>query len=164
MTDQRPAVVLIGLDNITGLQSARILASRGVRVIGLAANRRHFACRTRACERVVETAIAGPGLIATLKELAIEFEEPPVLIPCTDAAVLEVSAHRAELEPSYRFVLPDHAVVETLVDKGLFSAFATERGLPIPSTRVLTDRESASQAARQLSYPVIMKPALKSAA
>ena len=57
-----PAAVVVGLDNITGLQTARILADRGVRVYGVAANRRHFGARTNACIEVVESRLAGPEL------------------------------------------------------------------------------------------------------
>ena len=62
-----PRAVVIGLDCITGLQTARILARRGVRVIGIARDPHHFACRTRVCERRVASDTHGPGLIATLE-------------------------------------------------------------------------------------------------
>ena len=43
-----PAAVVLGLDTITGLQTARILAARGVPVIGVTNDLGHYACRTRA--------------------------------------------------------------------------------------------------------------------
>jgi D-aspartate ligase len=60
-----PAVVA-ALDCITGLQTARILAARGVPVIGVAADRRHFCARTRVVRRVIEAPTAGEGLVGAL--------------------------------------------------------------------------------------------------
>ena len=82
MSPATPAVV-IGLDCITGLQTARILAARRVPVIGIASDPQHFACRTRVCERRIAADTHGPGLIETLEILAQTLSEPAVLYPCT---------------------------------------------------------------------------------
>ena len=68
MTAMNPAVV-VALDCITGLQTARILTARGIAVTGIAADRHHFCARTRAVTRVVESPTAGDALIATLERL-----------------------------------------------------------------------------------------------
>ena len=62
-----PAVV-VALDCITGLQTARILAARGIPVVGLAADRRHFCARTRVVREVIEGPTSGDGLVAELKD------------------------------------------------------------------------------------------------
>ena len=49
--DRPPAAIVIGMDNATGLQSARILTARGVPVIGIAKDPDHFCCRTRISPR-----------------------------------------------------------------------------------------------------------------
>ena len=107
----KPKAVLIGLDSITGLQTARILAARGVDVIAIAGNRRNFCCRTRVCERIIDADIEGDGLIESLAGLGQTLEEKAVLFPCTDASVLLISRHRRELEPSYHVVLPEPETV-----------------------------------------------------
>jgi len=156
-----PAVVA-ALDCITGLQTARILAARGVPVIGVAADRHHFCARTRAVRRVVEAPTAGDGLVAALERLGPELVDgPAVLVPCSDASVLAISAGRDRLDPWYRFVLPAHDVVETLVDKIRFTEYAQAHRLAIPETRILRDRRDAEAAAAELGYPAVLKPGLK---
>ena len=97
-----PAVVVIGLDCITGLQTARILATRGVPVFGIAQDPAHFSCRTRVCERILQADLGSAALIPVLVELAQELDARAVLCPCTDAAVLVLSEHREELR-----IIPD---------------------------------------------------------
>ena len=84
----RPAAVIVGLDCITGLQSARILARRGVPVIGIAANPRHYCCRTRLVRRVIGADTGGLALVEALEALGPSLEHRAVVYPCTDASVL----------------------------------------------------------------------------
>lgn len=163
MTGMNPAVV-VALDCITGLQTARILTARGIRVTGIAADRRHFCARTRAVARVVESPTAGERLIETLERLGPELDGPAFLVPCSDTAVLTISAERDRLAPWYRFVLPADDLVRRLVDKIGFAELAQASDLPIPPTRVLRDRADAEAAASALTYPVVIKPGLKTAA
>jgi predicted ATP-grasp superfamily ATP-dependent carboligase len=167
MKPTHPAVV-VALDCITGLQTARILAARGVPVIGLAADRRHFCARTRAVQRVVEGPTSGDGLIAALERLGPELGDsagsgPAVLVPCSDAAVLAISAGRERLAPWYRIVLPAHDTVELLMDKIRFTEHAQANDLAIPPSRILRDRSDAVAAAAELAYPAVVKPGLKTA-
>lgn len=155
-----PAVI-IGLDCITGLQSARILADRGVPVIGIAADRQHFCARTRVCHRVIGAPTSGDGLIDALERLAARRPGPMVLLPCTDAAVLTLSAARDRLPTALRVVLPPHDVIEMLMDKTRFVERATVEGWAIPTTRVLRSRSDAEQAAADLPFPAVLKPSLK---
>src|SRR5262249_54966151 len=104
-TTTAPAVV-VGLDCITGLQTARLLAGRGVPVIGIAADPHHFACRTRACARVVAADTDGPALLDALERLAPALPAPGVLVPCSDGAVLALSRGRERALRHYRLVLP----------------------------------------------------------
>jgi D-aspartate ligase len=152
---------VIGLDSITGLQTARILAGRGVDVIAIAGERRNFCCRTRVCERIIEAGIEGEGLIETLAGVARTLEEKAVLVPCTDPSVLLISRYRQELEPAYHIVLPEPETVEMLVHKVSFFTYAERAGLAIPPTAVLANRDDAERAAETLRFPVVLKPSLK---
>jgi predicted ATP-grasp superfamily ATP-dependent carboligase len=157
-----PAAVVVGLDNITGLQTARILADRGVRVYGVAANRRHFGARTNACVEVVESRLAGPALVETLRRLARRLgPEPAVLMPCTDGAVWSLSLQRDELADLYRLPLGDHDGVDLLMDKVRFADHAKMHGLAAPRTEVLRSRADAEKAAEVLSWPSVVKPPVK---
>ena len=70
--EERPLAIVVGLDCLTGLQTARILHDRGIRVIGLASNLDHYCSRTRVCERRFEVDTTGPDLVRWL----LEFAEP----------------------------------------------------------------------------------------
>jgi predicted ATP-grasp superfamily ATP-dependent carboligase len=157
----RPAAVIVGLDCITGLQSTRLLTARGIPVIGVVADRRHFCARTRLTTTIVTAPLRGEPLVDALVALAARLDRPAVLIPCTDAAVLAISAGRDRLAESYRFVLPDHADVERLMGKISFAEHALAHGLPIPPTVVLRSREDAERAARELAFPAVLKPDTK---
>ncbi|HET7431122.1 MAG TPA: hypothetical protein VFJ89_06415 [Nocardioides sp.] len=157
-----PAAVVVGLDNITGLQTARILADRGVRVYGVAANRRHFGARTNACVDVVESRLSGPALVATLRRLSRRLgPEPAVLVPCTDGAVWSLSQHRDQLLDLYRLPLGDHDGVDLLMDKVRFADHAKMHGLAAPRTEVLRSRADAVKAAEVLTWPSVVKPPVK---
>jgi predicted ATP-grasp superfamily ATP-dependent carboligase len=157
-----PAAVVLGLDTITGLQTARILAGHGVRVVGLANDVRHWACRTRACDRVVQADLLGDGVVEALLRLGPELGGGAALFPCTDLTVLQLSRHRDRLAPWYRLALPAPDVVEMLMDKVRFLRHAQEHDLPIPGTVIIEDRGDAERAAKELEFPVVLKPPMKS--
>ena len=162
-TARRPPAVVIGLDSITGLQSARILAARGVPVVGVTNDPGHYASRTRVCTRMVQADLRGEELITALTTLGPELGERAALIPCTDLAVLMVSEHREELSAWYFIALPEHHVVEMLVDKEPFLRHAQRTGLPIPPTFFVESRADVEHAAAALNYPAVLKPSIKSA-
>ncbi|MEP6665792.1 MAG: hypothetical protein ABJA81_05030 [Nocardioidaceae bacterium] len=156
-----PAIV-VGLDNITGLQTARILADRGVPVIGVAADRTHFGSRTNACDEVIESTLSGHELILTLRDLGRRLGRTSVLLPCTDGSVALLSRHRDQLTDLFSLPLAPHDVVELLMDKVKFAQHASAAGLAIPRTEVLASRDEAELAAKCLEYPCVLKPPVKS--
>lgn len=157
----RPHAVVLGLDSITGLQTARILARRGVPVVALAKDPGHYCCRTRVCERILRADTDSEELIGALEALGPELGERAVLFPCTDMAVYHASLHRGRLEPWYHVVLPGHEVVERLMNKLSFCEHAQEHGHPIPRTFILTSRTEAEEAAEALAFPAVLKPGLR---
>lgn len=158
-TDRNPHAVVVGLDHLNGVQTARILARRGVPVIGVANDRGHYCCKTRVCERIVFLG-AGEALVAALEELGRTLPDKAVLVPCTDMHVLLLSRYRDRLEPWFQLVLPVPETVEMMMDKVSFYRFAQRNGLPIPDTAFLYEREDAERAANLLSFPVVVKPSL----
>jgi len=158
----RPRALLLGLDTPAGLQTARILAERGVPVIGVAQDADHYACRTRVCEQRIIGSTSGPAAVELLARLAGRYGAGTVLIPCHDQAVATVSDHREALRGSYRFALPEADIVELLVDKHRLYEFAAGQGLRVAVMRLLRTEADARQAADALSFPVILKPARRS--
>jgi D-aspartate ligase len=164
LDQDEPYAVVIGFDCITGLQTARILADRGVPVVAVVSDGAHFACRSSAPEALVVGDTKGPGLVDTLESVAALLRHRPVLVPCTDESVLQIARQHDRLDAVAHVVQPEPAVIELLMDKVAFAGHAEAHGLPVPMTRVIRDREGALAAARELSFPCIAKPAVKSAA
>jgi len=158
---QQPYAIVIGLESIVGLQTARILGAHGVPIIAITDDPRAFCCRTNVCERIIPTPDGDDGLIRALEDLAPEMSQSPVLYPCTDMTVLQISRHRERIEDCYHIVLPTLDVVETLMDKINFYEYAKKQGLSIPKTFFLRGRKDVERAAEQLSFPCILKPPTK---
>jgi D-aspartate ligase len=156
-----PAVVL-GLDELPGIQTARILAERGVTVIGVAHKPNHYSLRTNA---IAGRFIICPTEISLLQALVARGKsiDPrrPVLVPCTDDYVAIISRNREVLERYYRIALPDAATVEMLAGKSSFARFAMREGLAVPATYILESSADALEAASKLSYPAVLKPETK---
>ena len=156
-----PYAIVIGLDCITGLQTVRILASHGIPIIALAKDPEHFCCQTSLCERIIAVNTASEDFILTLESLASELHQKAVLFPCTDMSVLTISQQRQRLQDCYHIILPEPGVVDMLMNKISFYTYAQNEGLPIPQTFFLKKRSDAEAAARELHYPCIMKPPMK---
>lgn len=159
---QQPYAVVIGLDCITGLQTARLLARRGVPVVAIAGDPSHYCCRTNVCEEILFADTGSEAFIRVLEGLGPGLAQKAVLFPCTDMSVLLISRHRHRLESWYHVVLPEAEVVEMLMDKISFYTYAQAEGLPIPGTILLKSRADAERAARELTFPCILKPPIKS--
>lgn len=156
--NKAPYAVVVGLDHMNGIQTARILAKRGVPVIAIAKDPDHYCCKTNVCERIVFTDTATEALIETLENLGSELGGKAVLYPCTDMTVLLVSRNRKRLESWYHVILPPEETLEMLMDKVRFYTYAQENGFPIPKTAFLRSEEDAKHASANLAYPCIIKP------
>lgn len=159
--NQLPHAIVVGLDCMTGVQTARILAGHKIPVIGIASNPDHYCAKTRVCERILAADTKSEAFIETLESLGPSLPQKAVLVPCTDMSVLLISRYRRRLAEWYHVSLPDEAVVEMLMDKISFVTFAQEHGLAIPGTFFIRNRAEAEGAARELSYPCILKPPMK---
>jgi D-aspartate ligase len=155
-------VIVIDLDHINGLQTARIFAERNVPVIGIAKNLDHYCAKTRVCEKIIKADTTSRDLIDTLITIGNEFSVKPILIPCQDMSVLNISRNRSELEKFYIIALPASEVVEMLMDKPMFYEYARRENLPIASYYLLHNSTDALEASRNLNYPCILKPPIKS--
>jgi len=160
----KPYAIVIGIDCMTGLQSARTFKRHGIPVIGIAQNAAHPCCRTRACARVIQTDLAGDALIDCLELLAGELNQRAVLFPCTDLAVLNVSRRRERIPAAFKVVMPSHQTVAALLDKIGFFELATAHGFPVPRGAVVRHRADAIAVCQSLRFPCVVKPSLKTVA
>lgn len=155
---EKPCVIIIDLATIQGLQAARILTRRGIRVLAMTDEPKHFCCRTRVCEEIIVTESRGEGFVRELERRAGAFRTPPVLLPCHDAAVRQLSRQRERLQGNYRFLLPQAEAVERLMDKTRFYRMATDHGGVVPKTLVVHDAEEFERAVATLTFPCVVKP------
>ncbi len=162
MGSNLPYAVVIDIDHINGLQTARIFHFRKIKVIGIANNVSHYCAKTRACTRIINSSTKTNELIDTLLMLGTEFEQKPLLIPSQDTSVLLVSRNRDILTPLYHIALPSEAAVEMLMDKPSFYTYARKMNLPIARYYLIKTRSEAEQAIESLNPPLIIKPPLKS--
>ena len=158
----KPYAVLINMDYLTGLQTARILADNGVPVIGLAEDLDHFCAKTNTCEKVIQSGKMSDELIENLIKLGKELEQKAVLYPCQDASVLLVSQNRERLEPYYHISLPSNETVELLMNKPRFYEFAQMEKLPVAKFFILKERKDALEAVDKLNFPCVLKPHMRS--
>jgi D-aspartate ligase len=153
-----PYAILGDFGNMQALQTARILARRGVPVIGLTADRRHSNRWTRVCRGIFEYPAGLEEKVDFLENFGRKFSDKPVLYPCDDVNVLLVSRHRERLKDVYRMALPDPETVEMLADKEAFYRYAESHGFRIPTTRYVRTREEAREASELMRYPCVIKP------
>ena len=96
------------------------------------------------------------ALVERLLAFAAGRRERPVLYYEGDWDLLVVSRYRDRLRQGFRFVVPDAALVEDLVDKDRFAALAERLGLPVPRSTLLS--AGASSRDFDLRFPVVVKP------
>lgn len=158
---KNPYAIIVGLDSIQGLQSARILAGRQVPVVGISMNESFYSNKTQVCERIYFVNTGNEEVIDLLIKLGPSLNQKAVLFPCQDKNVLILSKHRDRLSPWYHLMLPAHETIEMLSDKAAFYQYAKANGFPIPQTFILKSQEDALEAAASLKYPCIIKPPVR---
>lgn len=159
---KKPFAVVFALDTMNGLHTARILAERGVPVIGIARKPEHPFCRTKACAEIIFADTQNEDLIKALELLGPKLGQKAVLFPVNNLEVELISRHRQRLESWYHIILSDPDVDDMLMHKVSFYNFAQKEGFPIPCTFILSNRSDAVKAARELFFPCILKPSIKS--
>lgn len=162
MKKNLPYVVVVDIDHMNGIQTARIFKDRNIKVIGIAGDLGHYCAKTRVCEKIVESNTKSDQLIDTLISLGEDFEQKPLLIPSQDTSVLLVSRNREKLEPFFHMALPSKETVEMLMDKPSFFEYAAKNNLPIAKYFLIKTRAEAEKAIENLNFPCIIKPPIKS--
>ena len=118
------------------------------------------ACLSRSVSErlVVPSPLTTPEAFVDALERAVSGGSFSVLIPGADASLLRVSSGRARLEPHARLGLPAHGRVKRALDKSDLAATAVRHGLDPPLTVACADSAAALAVARDLEYPVLVKP------
>jgi predicted ATP-grasp superfamily ATP-dependent carboligase len=160
--DNKPFAIVTGLEYMQGLQTARILSKRHhLPVIGISGNQDHPYCRTNCCHKIV---FSQDNLIDALEMIGRQLDQKAVLYPGCDQDVLLISRNRQRLSAWFHLCLPEPEVVEMLMDKLHFYAFAQQSGFRIPDTWFIYNRADLDEAAREIAFPCVFKPHYRTAA
>lgn len=141
--------------------AARGLAAAGLEVVSAAPRGQVAAAHwSRTVTRRIRTPdplVDEHGFVAALED-AVRGGMIDVLMPGSDASLLDISRGRARLEPYVRIGLPSAEHVLRTLDKAELTAAAAGCGLDPPSTHVCQAAGEARAAADELGYPVVVKP------
>jgi D-aspartate ligase len=162
VTERRPSAPLAGLPLACVMGSTELVRPLGLAGVASAVvtERHNPVSYSRFVRAVIEWPDAGAepaALVARLLRFAATQPCPPVLFYEQDPQLLLVARYRDRLARGFRFVLPDPALVEALVDKGRFASLAERLSLPVPPTRRIDPARSAAGELR-LRFPLILKP------
>jgi predicted ATP-grasp superfamily ATP-dependent carboligase len=142
------------------LAVCRGLAGVGYFVSGVAGTRPaagHWSRSVSRRYRLPNPRLEPDAFVSGLAAIAAEGEHA-ALVPGVDAALLAVSERRGEFEPHLMLGLPRHDVVVRCLDKPALLDAAEAVGLGPPPTRMCANVDEAVAAARELGYPVAVKP------
>jgi predicted ATP-grasp superfamily ATP-dependent carboligase len=141
----------------TGLNSARALHRRGVRVAVIAMGRDDVAQYSRAvseCARL--KAPPSPESLLELLERSAPRWQGAILVPASDLALETLSRYRIRLARSYRLYVPHWGIARILLRKDLTREAAEECGIEMPHCfGELTEGFAAGFAG---PYPVVLRP------
>jgi D-aspartate ligase len=101
--------------------------------------------------------VAETAFVDFLVKLAPRFKERPILIPTNDEWAAAVSRSKDRLKAHYHVCVADWPVVEMVLRKARFYAWAAQRNYPVPATwssKALSDIPATA-------FPIIAKPEMR---
>jgi D-aspartate ligase len=153
-----PPVLILNMF-YSGLGIARDLTGKGVRVIGLSADRKIYGNFTRCCEvRIAPNSQEEPDhLFDMLLRLSSEVGGA-VIFPTRDADVLFLDRFRDELTQYYTLAIPAHECLMQAMDKHALAVAAQRAGVPAPKTMCISSREDLHKLESAIGFPCVLKP------
>ena len=161
MSTQRYAVIAGG--EINGLGVARSLARAGIPMVILDEDLTRPTMRTRHGTKRRVASLEGETFLQELATLRGQFSADPILFLTQEKSVVTVSENLAAVARNYCISMPPAGTMRLLMNKTGFQTLAENLGCPVPRAVTLA-REDDLGAARELFYPCIMKPTVKTAA
>jgi predicted ATP-grasp superfamily ATP-dependent carboligase len=162
MKMRKDYAVVVGL-GLNGLGLLRALGHAGVPIVGLDTNLAEPTAATRFGKKIRVDALSGPAFVENLLALRKKFSSNPVLFLTQEASVATVSGARGEIAAAYRFTMPDHAFITSLLNKLLFQAIAERYNFPVPRAARLSASNGIGQL-QSLRFPCVLKPATRNSA
>lgn len=142
------------------LNMLRCFVGTGIPTLLVSADSGDVIFHSRYChqKRVIADCVTSPGeAVRDLEELGRSFSEKPVLFYGDDAMLMLISSNRERLAKYYRFLMPEHELVEALVDKSQFAQLAEKLELAAPKTITSRQVMSTDDIERYISLPCVLK-------
>ena len=96
--------------------------------------------------------------IARLAEI-VRQQPDTLILPMTEATTLPISEQRETLiAAGARLVLPAHRELLRACNKEETTRLACSLGIKVPTTVTITNSDAAAEAAKTITYPVVLKP------
>jgi predicted ATP-grasp superfamily ATP-dependent carboligase len=152
-------VLVTGCDQLTPLAVIRSLGRKGVGVLAAGVHQRSIGFFSRYAAAIwaypshFEDKV---GFIESVLE-AIKRYQIKLVFPASESTLVVLDEFRADVEKNARLAAPSSEALESTIDKLKTYEIARKLGIPAPKTAVVHSMAGASEAARQLGYPLILK-------
>lgn len=155
-------VLVTDADRGSAVVIIRSLGRQGYRVIAADSTPRSVGFHSRyALEKLVYPDPATePDHFVELLHRAVVERGVDLVIPVTDEVIHPLVRSRERFEAVCRLAIPETAALERVTDKSKTLALAQALGVPVPHTRVVRTIEEARQAAKEMAWPLVLKPAV----
>lgn len=160
MTTEAPRVVVTDVEQRAALAACRGLDRAGYRVTGVAGARPAAGHWSRCCARRVTLPAPDeqPGDFLVGLEALVRSEPHALLVPTTDLSTWLISENRSRFEGSVLLALPSRSSVRAALDKSWLLAAAAAAGLGGPPAGLCASVEDGLAVARELGFPLVVKP------
>jgi predicted ATP-grasp superfamily ATP-dependent carboligase len=156
-------VLVTGADERHGLAVIRALGSSGLAIFaaGVDARRLGFHSRyVRGSCCYPSLTVEEPdvrGFLSVIRD-AVTRHRIPWIFPVTESTVVALDRARDEFEGLTRIALPASEALRVALDKQSTHELATSLGIPVPRSCLPRSPAEALSFAREVGYPVVMKP------
>ena len=152
-------VIIVGF-SLNGLGIVRSLAPLGVKCFILFNEPEDPCIKTKYGEKIRVSGISAEDIIPTIKQIKETTGEKPVMFLTNDFTVDSISRNRDLFDGLVRFPLPDHDMVDALLQKDRCKELYEKASLDQPDTACLSHGEDDT-ALDELRYPCILKASEK---
>lgn len=134
------------------------LGRRGIEVYCLSSDRNSAAFHSKYCKRYFVSPLPRDKeqyinfILKIIKETKFD-----LLITCDDVTTGYISEIQDNIFRYTKVVLPDHKIIQTVLNKDKMMQFAQEKGFPIPKTIYLRNQDDIFNLNGMISYPVVIK-------
>lgn len=155
-----PAAVVVDVGWVNGLAAVRSLGRAGAPVIAVDHRRSALGARSRYCRALLapDPGVDEEGFVETLAALGAALSRPAPIFPTHDEQLNAIARAEGTLGRHFLFPFPRWELLERIQSKRFQLEQAAAAGVPVPRTFHPRSGAEALAAARELRYPVLVKP------